>query len=193
MSEQTAPLTYESVLALIQKSALEFHQRMQELIKRQEKTDEQIKRTNQDVGGLTSSVSALVTNMVKGNIVEKFEALGYDDLDRCSEKQTFRNKKLGIKGEIDLFLENGDIAILIEVKTTLDTKDVRDHIERLEKFRRYSDARGDKRRFIGAVAGASIEGDAMQFAHENGLYVIVQSGDAVEIITPPEEFVAKKW
>jgi Holliday junction resolvase-like predicted endonuclease len=58
--------------------------------------------------------------MIKGNIVEKFEALGYDELDRCSEKQTFRNKKLGVKGEIDLFIENGDIAILIEVKTSLE-------------------------------------------------------------------------
>jgi hypothetical protein len=218
MSEQTAPLTYESVLALIRESAQEadkrrqesdrqlqelkqwfrkfneeFNQQNQELIKRQEKTDEQIKRTNADVGGLTSSVGKLVTNMVKGNIIEKFEALGYGDLDRCSAEQTFRNKKLGIKGEIDLFLENGDVAILIEVKTSLEMKDVRKHIERLEKFRRYSDVRGDKRRFIGAVAGASVESDAEEFAHENGLYVIVQSGEAVEILSQPEGFVAKEW
>jgi len=197
MSEQIAPLTYEGILELFRLSDQRFQEKMDkmsmEFDRRMEKTDEQIKRTNQDVGGLTSSVGALVSSMVSGSIIEKFEALGYDDLDRCCEKQKFRNKKLGIKGEIDLFLENGDVAILIEVKTSLDTKDVRKHIERLEKFRCYSDARGDKRRFIGAVAGASIEGDAMEFAHENGLYVIVQSGDAVEIVTPPEGFVAKKW
>jgi len=51
----------------------------------------------------------------------------------------------------------------------------------------------DKRRFIGAVAGAVVEGDAEAFAHENGMYVIVQSGKAVEIITPPEGFAAKEW
>jgi len=63
----------------------------------------------------------------------------------------------------------------------------------LEKFRRYSDARGDKRHFIGAVAGAVVSDNVADSAIENGLYVIVQSGEAVEIVTPPEGFVPKKW
>jgi len=207
MSEQLMPLTYEGILEMFRETDRKFQEtwrQIQETARQMKETDqrldrksqevwEQIKQTNKDVGGLTSSISALVSNMVKGNIIEKFEALGYGDLDRCSEKQTFRNKKLGIKGEIDLFLENGDIAILVEVKTTLEIKDVRDHIERLEKFRRYSDARGDKRRFVGAVAGAVVSDNVADFALENGLYVIVQSGEAVEIVTPPEGFVAKKW
>ena len=200
MSAPSTPLTIESVLELIrvqiEKSDKRF-QKTEELIEkvaqRQEKTDEQIKQTNKDVGGLSSSIGALVENMVKGNIVEKFEALGYNDLSDCREKK-FKNKALGIKGEIDLFVENGDIAILIEVKTTLETADVRDHIERLEKFRRCTDAKGvDKRRFIGAVAGAVVKGDAADVAMENGMYVIVQSGEAIKILPQPEGFVAKKW
>ena len=31
------------------------------------------------------------------------------------------------------------------------------------------------------------------FAHENGMYVIVQSGEAVEIVQTPEGFKAKEW
>jgi len=159
-----------------------------------QKTAKQIEQTNKEIGGLSSSVGAMIESMVKGDIVEKFQLLGYKDLDDYCERKKFRNKKLGLKGEIDLFLENGSIAILIEVKTTLETKDVRTHIERLEKFRRCIDAKGvDKRHFIGAVAGAVIEGEAADFALENGLYVIVQSGDAFEIMPPPEGFVAKKW
>ena len=92
-----------------------------------------------------------------------------------------------------MFLENGDVAILIEVKTSLETADVRKHIERMEKFRRYADVKGDKRRFIGAVAGAVVEEEAAIFAQENGMYVIVQSGEAVEIVPPSAEFVAKEW
>ena len=174
--------------------AREWRQRSQELDRKIQETWAQIKQTNKDVGGLTSSIGAIVANMVKGNIVEKFEALGYHDLDDCCEKKKFKNKKLKIKGEIDLFLENGSIAILIEVKTTLETKDVRDHIERLEKFRRYIDARGDdKRQFIGAVAGASVDDEVADFALESGMYVIVQSGEAVEIVPTPEGFQARKW
>lgn len=98
-------------------------------------------------------------------------------------------------GEIDLILQDGDVAILIEVKTALKTEDINEHIERLEKYRRYIDEHGDveKRRYIGAVAGAVIESNVVQFAQKNGMYVIVQSGKAVEIIPSPDGFVAKKW
>ena len=98
-----------------------------------------------------------------------------------------------MRGEIDLFLENGDIAILIEVKTTLQTKDVHKLMRTLERFRRSADYKKDKRRFIGAIAGAVVEDDAMRFAHENGLYTIVQSGEAVEIVPVPEGFKAREW
>ena len=83
--------------------------------------------------------------------------------------------------------------ILIEVKTTLETADVRKHIRQLEQYRCCADVRGDKRRFVGAVAGAVVEGEAMDFAHENGMYVIVQSGKAVKIVPVPEGFQVKKW
>ena len=159
-----------------------------------QKTARQIEQTNKDVGGLTSSIGAMIESMVKGNIVEKFQALGYKNLDDFCERKKFSNNKLGIKGEIDLFIENGDVAILVEVKTTLETKDVRTHLDRLEKFRRCVDSKGtNQRRFIGAVAGAVIEGGAAEFALENGLYVIVQSGEAFEILPLPEGFVAKQW
>ena len=92
-----------------------------------------------------------------------------------------------------MFLENGDIAILIEVKTTLETKDVRKHIHTLEKFRHVFNIKGNKRHFIGAVAGAVVKGDAEEIAHENGMYVIVQSGEAVEILSVPDGFQAREW
>jgi len=206
MSEQqtTTPLTYEGILELFRindmrfqekmdRMAQEARQRSQELDRKMEETNKQIKQTNKDVGGLSSSVGAIVANMVKGNIIEKFEEMGYNDLDDCCEKKKFKNKKLGIKGEIDLFLENGNIAILIEVKTTLETKDVRKHIRQMEEYRQCADVRGDPRRFIGAVAGGAVEGEAEEFAHANGMYVIVQSGEAVTIVKPPDGFVARKW
>jgi len=159
------------------------------------KLQEQMKKTDRKISALGSRIGEIVANMVKGNIVKKFQALGYDGIDDLYENRKFNNKKLGIHGEIDLILENGEIAILIEVKTTLETADVRKHIERLEKYRRHIDAKGsgDKRCFIGAVAGAVVRDEAAEFAQENGLYVIVQSGRAVEILTPPEGFTAKKW
>ena len=203
MSEQ--PLTYESVLELIRENSREMREEHREFRRslkeqgaefdrRMQKAELQTKRTKKIVGNLGNRIGRIIEHMVAGdNIIRKFKALDYEI------ESHSRNKKFGhtlpkdLRGEIDLFLENGDVAILIEVKTTLETKGVRKHMECLKKFRRVADIKKDKRRFVGAVAGAVIEGDAMDFAHENGMYVIVQSGKAVEIVDVPEGFRAKEW
>ena len=67
----------------------------------------------------------------------------------------------------------------------------------MEKYRCHVDAAKilwpPTTRFFGAVAGAVVDDEAMDFAHENGLYVIVQSGEAVEIVETPEGFKAREW
>jgi len=35
--------------------------------------------------------------------------------------------------------------------------------------------------------------EAATFAQENGMFVIVPSGEAVEIVTPPDGFTVKEW
>ena len=154
-----------------------------------QKAAEQIEKTNKDVGALTSRIGEIVENMVGGDIVGQFQALDID-IKSHSRDKTFGKKGTDESGQIDVFLENGDLVILIEVKTRLTDDDVRDHIERMKKFRLYG---GDKRRIRGAVAGAVVSDDVAKFAHRKGMYVIVQSGEAVEIIVQPEGFVAKEW
>ena len=210
MPEQQSALTYEGVLEMIRQVSeqmKETDRKFQETDRKFQETDRIIqenalqmkvtdrlmKETEKKISALGSRIGEIVENMVSGNIVEKFQAFGYE-VTQYSRRKIFEYKKLAIRGEIDMFLEDGNIAILIEVKTTLETADVRRHIERLEKYRRYTDAtNGDKRRFIGAVAGAVVEDDAATFAHQSGLYVIVQSGQATEIVTPPDGFAAKEW
>jgi len=157
-------------------------------------TDRQMKKTDAKISALGSRIGEIVENMIGGDIVPQFQALGYD-VTAYSRNKIFGKEGAANSGEIDLILEDGDISILIEVKTTLKTADVLEHIERLEKYRRFIDAKGnsDKRRFIGAVAGAVVEKNVAAFAQKHGLYVIVQSGRAVEIIPPPKGFRVKKW
>ena len=206
MSDQPKPLTYERVLKMFRQTDRRMRQTDREMRRMSQETDrkfqetdrmfqevnKQMKRTDKKISALGSRIVEIVECMVKGNIVEKFQTFGYT-VAQSSRNVKFGNKNLP-RGEIDLFLENGDLAILIEVKTTLETADVRRHLERIEKYRRCADAVGhDKRRFIGAVAGALVLGEAEEIAHENGMYVIVQSGKAVEIMEPPEGFKAREW
>ena len=152
------------------------------------------KQTNKKIAELSGSLGRVIERMLAGdNILKQFKTLDYEIESYSRNKSFGRGYPKAFWGEIDLFLENGDIAILIEVKTTLAIKDIRTHMERLAKFRRLADIKGDKRRFIGAVAGAVIEEDAASFAHENGMYVIAQSGKAMDIIPTPTGFKAREW
>ena len=207
-------LTYEGVLEMIRESSRKFDSEMQEtrrLMKERDaefdkirqETALQIKETNKRVGDLTSSIGRLIEHMLGERIIEKFQALGYGVTRPVRRNHSFENTKLGISGEFDLTLVDSDIIILIEVKTTLETKDVRRHIEKIDEYRRHIVSVGfvqppfthllPSTRFIGAVAGAVVEGDAIEFAHENGLYTIVQSGEAVEILPVPKGFKVKEW
>ena len=211
MSEQ--PLTFEGILELFRrsdrrskrefrKSAAEFDRRLREsaadfdrrMLEQKAEYDRISKATNKRIGDLTESMGRVIERMVSGrNIIKQFHDLGYIISSHSRNKTFGEDLPDGNQGEIDLFLENGEIAILIEVKTTLKAKNVGSLKDKLEKFRREADSKGDKRRFIGAVAGAVVEGDAKEVAHENGMYVIVQSGKAMEILPVPEGFQAREW
>jgi hypothetical protein len=62
----------------------------------------------------------------------------------------------------------------------------------MQGLRRYADEHGDRRRLVGAVAGAVMSDGVKPYALKNGFYVIEQSGDTVAI-DMPEGFVPKEW
>jgi uncharacterized coiled-coil protein SlyX len=152
-------------------------------------TSKQIAKTEKKISDLGNRIGDIIENMIGGDIVGQFQALN------IAIKSHSRQKHFGRRGtsessEIDVFLENGDTVVLIEAKVKLTTDDVDDHLERLEKYRLYGN---DKRRILGAVAGGVVGDEVAAYAHRKGLYVIVQSGRAVEIIAQPPGFRAKEW
>jgi len=189
MSAQSSPLTYESVLEMFRQTAEQMKEMSREADRRFQETDRQMKETSKKISELGSRIGEIIEHMVGGDIVEQFQALNIPIKSHCRYK-TFGTKGTSESGEIDVFLENGDCVVLIEVKTKPSEDDVRDHIERMKKFRLYGN---DKRRILGAIAGAVVSDDIAKFAHNQGLFVIVQSGEAVQIVDRPEGFVAKEW
>jgi len=186
-----------------QEYAREKKERDAEYAQRMRKTELAMERMCQEVGGLGNSIGRIIEHMIGERIIEKFQALGYNVTHPVVRNCSFSSTKLGLYGEFDLTLVDSDIIILIEVKTTLETSHVRKHLKKIEEYRNHIAAEGfvqphvrhllPNTRFIGAVAGAVVTDEAKDFALESGLYVIVQSGDAVKIIPPPEGFVAKEW
>ncbi|GHT43417.1 hypothetical protein FACS189443_7050 [Planctomycetales bacterium] len=123
----------------------------------------EMKETNKKIAELGNRIGELVEVMVEGGVVRKFRELGYP-FTGCSRRYKFENKELEVSGEIDLFLENGDCALAVEVKTNCSVRDIQDQMDRMEKFRQYADARNDKRQFLAAVSGGVIHKMVQEYA-----------------------------
>jgi hypothetical protein len=62
----------------------------------------------------------------------------------------------------------------------------------MEKLRDYGDEHGDKRKLLGAVAGAVASKEVKDFAVKSGFFVLEQSGDTIRI-SVPKGFTPREW
>jgi len=129
--------------------------------------------------------------MVRAQLWEKFRKIGYQFTK--GGNQTFKNKNNQVIAEVDAFLENGEYAIPVEIKSKFAVKDVNKHIKQIEVLRAYMDERNDKRKLLGGIAGAVVPENVLHYAHKIGLYVIVQSGDSVVLAPLPKDFKPREW
>jgi hypothetical protein len=169
----------------------ETDRRFEEIALQSKETDRQFKETDRKISKLGSRIGELVENLVVSNLPEKFEDRGLF-FTRTSLDVVFKNADNSFLAEIDILLENGSTALAVEVKSKLTVDDVRDHLERMEKLRRYADAHGDPRKFLGAVAGGIIPEEVKPFAIRSGFFVIEQSGETA-VIAASEGFVPRVW
>jgi hypothetical protein len=182
--------TFESVWAILDRVS----KKQEELAESQKETDrifkenakkqeERSDRLDKQLGKLGNRIGEIVEHLVAPDLRKKFEELGLT-FPQASPNADVRDYKNNIFLEIDVLLQNGDKALLVEVKTTLTIEDVKDHIKRLEKMRTYADLHGDKRTFLGAVAGVVMTLTVKEYALGQGFYVIEPSGETFNI-TPP--------
>jgi hypothetical protein len=159
-------------------------------------TDEQlkasIKAVSEQIGKLGNRFGEMVEYMVEPNLVAKFKELGFT-FERSQQNTIIRDHEGRIIAEIDVFLENGDWAMVVETKVKPSAADINEHIERMEKLRRYADSRNDKRKYLGAVAGAVFGDNEKTYALKKGFYVIEPSGDTFTIIEPEGDCHPREW
>jgi hypothetical protein len=193
--QDASSLSFESVWMK------EFREGMKELRESQKETDRQLKETDrflkeknaefyEKLGHLTNLFGEMTEAMVAPKICDKFNEFGFNFL-RANPNPRFNDRVNKISFEVDIMLENGEKAMLIEVKTKLTIERIKYHLNRLEKMRKYADLHGDKRIFLGAVAGIVVTDKARDYALSKGLYFIEYKGDNF-FITPPSG-KPKEW
>ena len=186
--KKTPPPSFETVWAALQKTDKLIKENAREADRRLKDTakeyDRQIKDLNKRFGDFTNRFGEVVEHMIAPNLCDKFIELGHD-FPRSSDNMRFKDRVNDIYFEVDYFLENYKKAILVEVKTKLFIGDVKDHIKRLEKMRKYADLHDDNRTFFGAVAGVVISPHVKEYALKQGLFIVEPAGETFNI-TPPE-------
>ena len=165
--------TFETVWATLDR----ITQRQEELTESQKETDRKISR-------LGSRIGELIEHFAASNLLEKFEKLGFE-FTVISRNIIIKNKRKEHLTEIDILLEDGEYAMVVEVKSLLNKNDVIEHQERMKVVRERADKRNDTRKYLASVAGATIEGTAREYALASGIYVIEQTGDTVRVKSPP--------
>jgi hypothetical protein len=199
--EAAKGLTFEDVWAALMKTDAQIEKmskrvdQTSEVVKKTsevvKKTSEEVAELSKNIGGVNRSLGRWTEQMVAAKLWEKFDVFEYE-FTKGSRNIKFRDGGQTI-AEVDIFLENGDYAMPVEVKTDLTEEDIDDHLDRIGKIRVYMDKHGDKRRLVGAVAGAIVPESVCRYAQKKGLYVLVQSGDSIEVASVPKGFQARKW
>ena len=165
---------------------------IEETGRQMEETGRQMKETDRRLGKLGNRFGEVIEHMIIPNLVAKFRELGFE-FTKAGPDVEIVDRKHDIIMEIDAFLENGDKVMIVEIKTKPGTGDVDEHIERMEKLRRYADIRNDKRSYLGAIAGVVMSESVSGYALKNGFYVIEPSGDTFTIIEPKGKYHPREW
>ena len=177
----------EEVWEILRKLALsseETERRMQETDRRMQETDLQMKETDRKLKEVTKAIGRLgnrlgefVEEMVRPAVVRLFQQRG------IAVHQVFRGayaERDGDAMEIDLLVVNSVDVVLVEVKSELKVDDVKEHMLRLERFKKLFPQYANFH-VMGAVAGMVVAEETARFAYRQGLFVLAQSGDTVTI------------
>nr|VFK06046.1 MAG: hypothetical protein BECKLPF1236A_GA0070988_100017 [Candidatus Kentron sp. LPFa]VFK22712.1 MAG: hypothetical protein BECKLPF1236C_GA0070990_1000144 [Candidatus Kentron sp. LPFa] len=184
MTTTTASPTYEDILRLFKETdrrMRETDRQMKETDRRMQETDREIKEMNREmnkrIGDLGNRLGDFVQEMVRPAVVTLFQAQG---LDVHEVHPNISVKREDRQIEVDLFVVNDQQAIAIECKSHMTENHIKEHLERLAKFKdffpRYRDVA-----LMGAVAAMVMPDSVARYAYHQGLYVLAQSGEMVKV------------
>ncbi|OUD12408.1 hypothetical protein [Thioflexithrix psekupsensis] len=168
----------------------ETDRRFKETDRQFKETDRRFRETDKKIGELGNRLGEFVEGFVKPSVTRLFQERGilvhktYSDVSAS-------NPELDLATQIDLLLINGDVCVLIEVKSKLDIDDVNEHIERMNKFKRLFPEYADKKTY-GAVTAMVIPDEVGKYAYRKGFFVIAQKGE-MTVILNDNKFRPATW
>ena len=158
--------------------------------KRAAKSEKEMKALRTELGKLGNRLGDFVQEMVRPAAVRLFQERGLP-VHRILPNMQYRSDDGQSTLEVDLFVINGTVGILIECKSHASIDDVNEHLERLVKFRHYF-AEFKDIKLHAAIAAMVMPEEVARYAYKKGLFVMAQNGDAI-LIKNDEQFTPKEW
>ena len=176
----------EDIWALFRETDRKF----QETDRKFQETDRQIQALKVLLGRQGNRLGEFVQEMVRPAVVRLLRERGLP-VHQVAPNLTAYDDNAQVVAEVDLLALNAQVAVAVECKSHLSVDDVNEHLERLERFKTcFPQYRAYQ--LLGAVAGMVVPDQVGRFAYRKGLFVLAQSGQAVEIRNDAQ-FQPKAW
>jgi chromosome segregation ATPase len=147
-------------------------------------TDKKVKETTEQLGKFGNRFGEMEEHLVAPRITEKFNDFGYHFSEVGRNIKLYDENRQRLT-EIDIFLEDDDFILCVEVKVKPDEFDVKKHINQIEIAHDYFKTRRPKeKKVIGAIAGTVFNEKLKNTIIENGMYAITPTGDTFKIGVP---------
>jgi hypothetical protein len=177
-----AATRFEQELA---ESRAEFDRRMNQT---KAENDRAIQAMQKTVDALTSRWGRFVENLVAPAVLRLFQERGFNVQEVYQRVRSARGSR---HLEIDVLVVDDDVAIVVEVKSRLTQNEIRQVLNTLNQFKTAFPHYANYQ-IYGAVAAIEIDKDVDTYAYNQGLFVIVQSGDSV-MISNTLDFRPRTW
>jgi len=183
--------TFDDVWRMFQETDRQFKEtdkKFQETDRKIQETDRIVKNLSKNLGNLGNRLGEFVEHMVAPAVVRLFQSQGIEVHEVHPGVAANRNGE-GI--EIDLLVVNDGILVAVECKSKLSEEHVDEHVIRMEKLKRLLPSY-QHYQALGAVAAMVITDSVREYAHRQGLYVLYQNGEGIEV-SLPDSFSPRTW
>ncbi|MBK8517666.1 MAG: YraN family protein [Saprospiraceae bacterium] len=175
----------------------EIKQLLKELALSQRETDAMFKETDAKFKQTDKRIKSafdlfegqwgkLMESLVEGDLIKLLRSKGMNVHDTSMRRKGFHNGK---NFEFDIIAHNGQEIVIVEVKTTLKTQDVKDFISKLKHAREWMQEYSQYKVY-GAIAFLRADGGSERFAENERLFVIRATGNSASVVNG-ENFIPK--
>jgi len=168
-----------------EKEMAQSRERHKEIDKLQKETAEQMKKTDEKLDRLAKNVGGINDNI--GHHAEQYFQNVFDNsLSFGGQKYDYMRPNLkygrkGVSAEFDIVLVNGESVAVIEAKSRIHPKFIKELAEeKVAQFRKYYPEYKNYKLYLGA-AGFSFDGSVIEEAKKYGIGVVRQVGESLEI------------